>query len=203
MASEFRSNLDEALSRSSAPKGVVASDRRVILRAGIDSNEKLLQAALARRASARTLVVVAWLLPRWPGGSRRVAYFEAAKSLLSHSSPLVRAETAVAMGLFRVKGPSLALIPLLNDESDDVRARAIMSLGIHGDPRTLPLLLRILANRKERVDIRDNVADALSGFNAEKVEAALTSALSDPSPRVRASAAHSLEGLCLCERGSR
>src|SRR5262245_15384573 len=104
MGTDFNSKLNSALSRSAAPERVVARDRRAIIRAGIDSDEKLLRAPSSRTTSASTLAIVGWLLPRWPGAARRLAYFDAARTLLLHPSPRVRAEAAVAMGLFRVNG---------------------------------------------------------------------------------------------------
>lgn len=191
-SAEFIAKLDSVLNRSVALKRAMASDRRAILREGIDCEEKLLRAAFSTSTSERTLAVVGWLLPRWPGGNRRLAFFRAEKSLLSHRSPTVRAEAAVGMGLFRVRGASAVLVSALSDESADVRARAIASLGMLGDLSTLPALARLLVGRRESVAMRAGVADALSGFEPAAVGAILIAALSDPSPQVRASAANSL-----------
>lgn len=192
MSADFYSQLDSTLNRSVAPKELIARDRRAIIRAGIDSEATLLRAASSTTASVRTLAVVGWLLPRWPSATGRRPYFDAVRTLLAHPSPVVRAEAAVAMSLFPMKDAPSALVSLLEDGSDDVRIRAIGSLGVHGDVKTLPALIRLLSDRRESVGIRAGVADALSGFDADKVQAALSAALSDSSPQVRASAAHSI-----------
>lgn len=192
MTAAFSAKLDEALSRSAAQENFIQRDRRIVLRAGIDSEAKLLRLASSKRAPPRLLTIVAWLLPRWPGGARRAAFFHAAQILLTHPLPEVRAEAAVSMGLFRLKNAPSILLQALDDRDDEVRCRILASLGLHGDVRTMPALVEILADRTESAAVRATAADALSGFRGSSSQSALLSALSDPSVSVRASSAQSL-----------
>lgn len=192
MKTSFLAKLDQALSRSVAPKDFTERDRRAVLQGGIDSEAKLLRLASSQRAAPRILTIVVWLLPRWPGGARRPAFLHAAQTLLSHPSPVVRAEAAVSMGLFRLRRAPSVLLRALDDSDDEVRLRIITSLGLHGDEKTLPALVEVLSDRTESAAVRATAADAMSGFGGLPGESALLTALSDPSPKVRASAAHSL-----------
>jgi HEAT repeat protein len=191
MSTEFRLALDRVLNRSQAPEDLIAEDRRVLLQSRVDSVATMLRVASAKAANPRTLAVIGWLLPRWPGGARSTAFLDATAALLSHPSPAVRGEAAVSLGLFRLKRAASALLRALNDSDDEVRLRAIASLALHGHPRTLPVLAQLLANHGESASIRAAAADAMGGFDAKQSEAALAAALSDPSPIVRASAVHS------------
>src|SRR5437660_11296161 len=110
MSADFLLKLERALNRSQAPKAIIAKDRRASLRPRIDSEAKLLQMASSQGANPRTLAVIAWLLPRWPGGARRGAFLDAAEALLSHRSQAVRAEAAVSMGLFRLRKATSMLL---------------------------------------------------------------------------------------------
>jgi HEAT repeat protein len=167
-------------------------NRRILLRAGIDSEIKLLRVASTKEASAPRLALVAWLLPRWPGKSRSQAFFRATLELLSHNSAAVRAEAVSSIGLFRLRAVTSVLVETLDDPAIEVRKRAILGLGLQGDSKALPTLLRLLADRRSPAAVRDTVADALSGFAAAPVSDALVAALSDRSAIVRFSAAHSL-----------
>ena len=192
MSSDFLLKLERALNRSQAPRELIAKDRRAVLRSRIDSEAKMLHVASSKRASPHTLAVIGWLLPRWPGGVRSAAFLNAAEALLSHQSQAVRAEAAVSMGLFRLRRATSVLLGALDDSDNEVRVRVIASLALHGDVRTLPVLVQLLANRDEPAAIRAAAADAMCGFDALGTESPLVAALSDPSVDVRASAAFSL-----------
>ena len=192
MSADFFLKLERAFSRCQAPNAMIAKDRRAVLRTRIDSEAKLLQVASLQGESPRTLAVIGWLLPRWPGGARRSAFLNAAQALLSHRSQAVRAEAAVSIGLFRLRKATSMLLPALDDSDNRVRVRVIASLALHGDVRALPILAQTLADRDEPAVIRASAADAMRGFKAVEAERPLLAALSDPSATVRASAIQSL-----------
>jgi len=185
----FWSKAARVFGRSACAEDSITGPK-VLSRAGIDSEKKLLGAVARKGASAETLAVVGWLLPRWPGAAARKTFLEAERVLLFHPDAAVRAEAAVGMGLFRLEAAPEVLSAALDDSDDDVRVRVIASLGLHGDVSTLAKLLALLGPR-EPVAIRVAVVEALCGFPAPSVEPLLETALRDRSPAVRAAAASS------------
>ena len=82
------------------------------------------------------------------------------------------------------------LLPLLQDERPDVRAKAVEALGKLGDTLALGPMLGLLSDRSSRV--RAKVAGALGNFGDQSVVPTLTALLSDRDSAIRQSAARSL-----------
>lgn len=76
-----------------------------------------------------------------------------------------RAEAAQALGLLRKPAICDALMPLLDDPSEDVRAATVTALGLAGDPRFIPALLARLADETRHQRVR--IIEALQQFGAE------------------------------------
>jgi hypothetical protein len=76
-----------------------------------------------------------------------------------------RADAAHALGLLRKPGISAALLPLLDDPHESVRAAAVGALGLSGDPQVIPALLARLSDESRHQRIR--IVEALQQFGTD------------------------------------
>jgi HEAT repeat protein len=127
-----------------------------------------------------------------------------------------------ALALARINGPAVdALLDATSDANAVTREHAAFGLGLAGDPRAVPRLVRLLSDREATVrsksawalglqgdsrsvepltvtlrdeseDVRCQAAWALGLKGDSRAVEPLVNALSDPAPRVRAMAAWSL-----------
>lgn len=92
-----------------------------------------------------------------------------------------RSEAALALGLLRDQASVPALLGLLDDEHEQVRAAAIDALGQTGDPSAIAALLSRLSDptRHERA----RLVEALRAFGADATSALLAHGTSSPHDR--------------------
>jgi len=89
--------------------------------------------------------------------------------LLADPSGQVRAQTAKILGEAGYKPSLIGLRKLIFDKDAHVQARAIEALGKVGSKKELPLLVRLLAEKKENdPHLRHTIIYALSKIKAEK-----------------------------------
>jgi HEAT repeat protein len=131
--------------------------------------------ATVRYAAALSLDRIAWV----PGDDGAAAAYEVAK----------KEWAAVAA---RKKHAAPALVRVLGDQDFDVKSGAIHALGILGDQRTVPVLIR-LAEKSGDTRIVLSVTAALGRMSGPDVLRFLTGALTHTVFAVRASAATALE----------
>lgn len=78
----------------------------------------------------------------------------AIKQLLRHDEVLaVRKQAALSLGRLRTADSTRSLVHSLNDPDVKVRVAVVQALGVHSDPRTLPLLKKLARGDKSR-DVR-------------------------------------------------
>jgi HEAT repeat protein len=111
-------------------------------------------------------------------------------SLLTDFDPLVRMESAAALGRLSDTRALRPLTNLLEDHDPMVRKEVAVALGSLRDERALnPLIAGV---RDKSRDVREAVIEALGNFDDPRVLEALCIAMKDVSGRVRASAAKAL-----------
>lgn len=81
---------------------------------------------------------------------------------LRHRHSWKRADAAHALGLVREQGAVTALLPLIDDPSEDVRAAVVMALGLLADPRAIPPLIECLGHETRHQRLR--IVEALQCF---------------------------------------
>ena len=144
-----------------------------------------------RRGLVAALATVALVSVALPGRAR--AQLTAAQAIEQLSSTST-ADLTAAIEAIGLSGSATAVGPL----SDRIRrglppellGMAIDTLTVLGHAEAGPVLIELLSHRRE--DVRTRAVQALAVCNPPGLEAALTAALSDPSPAVRAAAAIAL-----------
>jgi HEAT repeat protein len=112
-------------------------------------------------------------------------------SLLKSPDEEVRLDTAIRLSALRTPGAAGGLASAASDQSERVRAAAIVGLGNCGDPAYAPTVASRLLEDKS-VPVRKSAAYALAKLRASQNVVALTSALHDKDLEVRGAAAVSL-----------
>jgi len=105
---------------------------------------------------------------------------------------------AVSLGYLESPSSVRPILKLARESLNiETRRAAIHALGWLSDPRAVPLLVRVLENRKEPPKLRSEAAEALAtcGCKSKRAIAALAQALRDQSTQVRFFSAFAL-GQC-------
>lgn len=181
------------LARSAIGEGAVNAINDALATAGIEDVRGLLivlswlpfdgvneiLASLLARADTRPLAV--------EGLSHRgVSAVPAILAVASKESGEVRRAAAEVLGRLGSTEPTPTLIEWLNDQPEVVIAAA-GAIGAIGDRRAFAPLLEVLDH--EEAAVRQAAVSALNSIGHPKMEEAVSARLTDPSPRVRESAA--------------
>lgn len=111
---------------------------------------------------------------------------------LESPDPLVRRQSAEALGEIGDKRAVEPLIDLLSDKDKLIRRHAVKALGRIGDPRAVAPLTELLADAEEAWHIRASVAEALGRIADPGAIEWLTIALTDSHWNVRSESAKAL-----------
>jgi HEAT repeat protein len=101
-------------------------------------------------------------------------------------------ESAKALSILKTKSIVPELISSLKSPSIDHRSAAAYALGMMREPRAVPHLEAMVADRKESATVRGHAAEALAYLKKQRSFPVLLSALDDPEPEVRRWAAFAL-----------
>jgi HEAT repeat protein len=112
-------------------------------------------------------------------------------SLLKSPEEEVRLDTVIRLSALRTPGAAGALASAASDQSERVRAAAIVGIGNCGDTAFAPIVIARLLEDKS-IPVRKSAAYALGKLRYDQSVAALTSALHDKDLEVRGAAAVSL-----------
>ena len=112
-------------------------------------------------------------------------------SLLKSSDEEVRLDTTIRLSSLRTPGAAGALASAASDQSERVRAAAIVGIGNCGDAAFVPIVAARLLEDKS-VHVRKSAAYALGKLRTNQSVVALTSALHDKDLEVRGAATVSL-----------
>jgi len=116
---------------------------------------------------------------------------------LRHPEP-TRAGLAIDILADRLREPRAVepLIDLLSTSKDAaVLRQAVRGLGLLGDMRAVPPLVRLLGNAEVPFVVRSEAASSLGSIGGKAAEAALRDALDDPRPSVSRAARRALAAL--------
>jgi HEAT repeats len=188
--SEFADRLS-AVARGVAAPGRAQTESLIasVVHAGGTSESALIAMLTNRGLDPDLRADVCWLVPRLG-----IAADDALEDLMSSDpSEQVRAEAAAALGLSLDDGVvDVLLAAVETDPSAQVQHAALHALGVHSAPRSASGLIALLQQRAAAEDLRADAAEALAHVHDDRVVPALISALDDPSPSVRYSAAYAL-----------
>ncbi len=164
---------------------------KLLLRDPTHSRPALLRAIWHEHPNVRSQACL--LVVRLGGGGVPLAA-TLRRSLRKEPDRDVRATAAAALATLKIK----VLVPLLiavlqHDKAGAVRAKAAFALGAQDDKRAVQAL--IVALKDEETNVRLNAITALHRLRARTAQAALETALADPSPLVRRAAARALKAL--------
>lgn len=125
-----------------------------------------------------------WLVQHCPLGG---AVEPLAATLRSDPSHVVRGQAAAALGEYQRPSALASLTAaVLHDPDPDVRESAIHPLGQLRDPRVVPLLIRVLDDRRETAGVRSLAANVLATRSGgEAALPSLRAAALDRSAEVR------------------
>ncbi|PRQ04008.1 putative phycocyanin operon protein Z [Enhygromyxa salina] len=157
--------------------------------AGVVSEETLMELLMQPTVPVSLRLDACWLLPRIGLEGAECTLI----TLLSDEEPRVRAEAAMSLGLLSNDTVVDSLLSRLKTDPElQVRLAVVHSLGTLSHTKSAHCLQALISNPEEDATVRADATEALAHVDADGVIDALLSALQDPSPTVRFSAAYAL-----------